>query len=92
MSYISEKYNIPCETVLQMCKDGIIDYRINYLHEFYLFHHEILNGYIEDGAAYPKGKARREIILHYKISQRNFYRWMNLCKEFFDNDVATNTH
>lgn len=88
MSYISQKYNIPADTVLKMAKDGIIDWRINYLHEFYTFYNELLKGYEDDGETYPKGLARNEIMLHYKLSQRNFYRWMKVCRTFFDNDVA----
>ena len=35
MGYISEKYCIPSGTVVSMIKDGIVDWRIEGLHDFW---------------------------------------------------------
>ena len=82
MGYISDKYDIPHETVVRMAKDGIVDWRIEYLYEFWTFYNELCqNGTSKMGIC-------GEMMLHYKISKRSYYRWLNVCKQYFANDVA----
>lgn len=89
MSYISQKYNIPPQTVAQMAKDGILDWRINYYHEFWEFYNELLDYNYQNGVKHPRAEAREEVMLHFKInSERNFYRWLKACKRFFAYDLS----
>ena len=76
MSYIARKYSIRAEVVMQMAKDGIIDWRIEYLHEFWIFYNELLKDR-------TRTDAREEMMLHYNLSQRSFYRWICKAKGYF---------
>ena len=76
MGYISDKYNVTPEAVVRMSHDGIVDWRVEYLYEFYNFYKELSE---QDG----KHSARKEIMLLYKISQGTFYRWINISKKTF---------
>ena len=76
MSYIAKKYSIRADIVIQMAKDGIIDWRIEYLHDFWLFYNELLTDR-------SKSEARGEMMLHYNLSQRSFYRWIFRAKGYF---------
>lgn len=76
MGYISDKYGIPHETVVKMAKDGIVDWRVEYLYEFWLFYKELC-------CENKKMSAIAEICLHYKIGQSTFYLWRKRAKELF---------
>ena len=88
MSYISDKYKISPDTVMRMSKDGVIDWRVNYLHEFWIFYHELLKQNQELRVRLPVKETKEEIKLHYRISERSFYRWVKVCKKLFANDMA----
>jgi len=89
MSYISKKYNIPAETVFQMSKDGVLDWRINYYYEFWVLYREILDYNYSNNVKKPRRQAREEVMMHFKISsERNFYRWLTACKAFFDIELS----
>ena len=88
MSYISDHYKIPPNTVVQMSKDGILDWRVNVLYEFYTLYAEVLNQNMSRGIHCPRGDAREEVMMHFRITERTFYYWLSAAKRQFENDIA----
>lgn len=77
MGYISQKYNIPPEIVSLMVKDGIIDWRIEGLYNFFTFYNQLLT------KRESKAEAREEIMLHYKMPRSTFYYHLKKAKLIF---------
>lgn len=91
MSYISDKYKIPHEVVVQMSRDGILDWRVNVLYEFWTLYKDVLEQNLDRGIKYPRKEAREEVMLHFKLtSERNFYRWLKASKKFFAKQMSVN--
>lgn len=78
MGYISNTYKIDPEKVANMVKDGIIDWRIEGLYDFWIFYNELLN------KRESKKEAREEIMSHFNLQKRTFYRMIRKCKEIFE--------
>jgi len=77
MGYISNKYNIEPEKVVLMIKDGILDWKIEGLYEFWLFYQELYKD--RDS----KKEVREELMIHYNVKPRTFYRMLRKAKDIF---------
>jgi hypothetical protein len=78
MSYIAEKYCIQPGVVIQMIRDGVVDWRLDALHDFWTFYKELEK-------TRTKKEIKAEIMLHYKLKNRvTYYRMMKKSRELFD--------
>jgi len=77
MGYISKRYNIDSETVAQMVRDGIIDWRLEGLYNFWVFYNELLK------KRETKREAKKEIMMHYSMPKSTFYYNVNKAKKIF---------
>lgn len=78
MGYISEKYNIPQSTVIQMIRDGIIDWKLEGLYEFWKFYQELYKNRDE------KSLIKDEIMFHYNLKcERTYYRRLKKAELLF---------
>lgn len=78
MGYISEKYCIPSGTVVSMIKDGIVDWRIEGLHDFWVFYNKLLS-------TRTPGEVKEEMMLQYKIKNKiTYYRMIKKARQIFE--------
>ena len=79
MSYTSKKYNIPDETITQMVRDGVLDWRIDALWDFYQFYLAL-----KQSRGSSNGEIRDEIIFHYGMSYRLYYYYLAKARLIFE--------
>jgi hypothetical protein len=77
MGYISQKYNISPDKVALMVRDGIIDWKIEGLYNFWIFYNDLLS------KRETKTAARDELMIHYDMSRSTFYYNLNKAKSLF---------
>lgn len=78
MGYISKKYDIDPGTVVEMVRDGVVDWRIEGLYDFWIFYQELIK------TRQSKRDVREELMLHYNINARStYYYWINKATEVF---------
>ena len=79
MSYIGRKYNITDETITKMVRDGVLDWRIDALWDFYQFYLAL-----KKARESSNGEIREEMMFHYKMPQSSYYYYLSRAHELFD--------
>ena len=81
--YISQKYNIPPETVSAMVRDGILDWRVDALYDFWVFYLELCN------SGRTRKEIKNEVGLHFKMKKYQVNRSIRKAKEIFGTGNCT---
>lgn len=78
MGYISEKYGIEKGTVVKLIKDGLLDWRVEGLYDFWIFYNDLIEN------RETKKEVREELMAHYGINtRRTYYYWLEKARNIF---------